>query len=87
MRAEKVDLKDLSPGELEEFIASFGKERYRSIQILRWLYQRGVHSFDEMTNLSKKFRQALDQISFISTLSSPPGGGEQGWDEKVSFSA
>ena len=68
MRAEKVDLKNLSPTELESLIASFGKERYRSIQILRWLYKRGVHSFDEMTNLSKKFRQALEQISFISTL-------------------
>lgn len=65
---EKVDLKNLSPSELEDFIASFGKERYRSIQILRWLYQRGVHSFDEMTNLSKKFRQALEGVSFISNL-------------------
>ena len=65
---EKIDLKNLSPSELEDFIASFGKERYRSIQILRWLYQRGVHSFDQMTNLSKKFRQAMEQVSFISVL-------------------
>jgi 23S rRNA (adenine2503-C2)-methyltransferase len=68
LRTEKIDLKSLSPPELEGLIASFGKERYRSIQILRWLYQRGVHSLDEMTNLSKKFRQALEQISFISTF-------------------
>ncbi len=68
MRTEKVDLKNLSPSELEDLIASFGKERYRSIQILRWLYQRGIHSFDEMTNLSKKFRQAMEQVSFISLL-------------------
>lgn len=68
MRAEKIDLKNLSPAEMEGFIASFGKERYRSIQILRWLYQRGVHSFDEMTNLSKQFRQEMAEISFISSL-------------------
>jgi len=68
LRVEKTDLKNLSPSELEDFIASFGKERYRSIQILRWLYQRGIHSFDEMTNLSKKFRQAMEQVSFISVL-------------------
>jgi len=66
--SEKTDLKNLSPSELEKFIASFGKERYRSIQILRWLYQKGVHSIDEMTNLSKKFRKELSQVSFISTL-------------------
>jgi len=65
---EKVDLKNLRPSELEKFIASFGKERYRSIQILRWLYQKGVHSIDEMTNLSKRFRQELNQISIISSL-------------------
>ena len=66
--SEKIDLKNLSPSELIEFLASFGKERYRYIQMLRWLYQQGVQSFDEMTNLSKKFRQELSQISFISAL-------------------
>jgi 23S rRNA (adenine2503-C2)-methyltransferase len=64
----KVDLKNLSPLELRDFISSFGKERYRSLQILRWLYQKGTHSIDEMTNLSKKFHQELSEISFISTL-------------------
>ncbi|OGP72954.1 MAG: 23S rRNA (adenine(2503)-C(2))-methyltransferase [Deltaproteobacteria bacterium RBG_16_49_23] len=65
---EKTDLKNLSPPDLESFIASFGKERYRSIQILRWLYQKSVHSLDEMTNLSKKFREKLNLVSRISTL-------------------
>jgi 23S rRNA (adenine2503-C2)-methyltransferase len=66
--SEKVDLKNLSPLELNEFLGSFGKEKYRSIQILRWLYQKGAQSFEEMTNLSKRFRQELSQVSFISTL-------------------
>jgi 23S rRNA (adenine2503-C2)-methyltransferase len=69
--SEKVDLKNLSPSELNEFLGSFGKEKYRSIQILRWLYQKGAQSFDEMTNLSKRFRQELSQVSFISTLHPP----------------
>jgi 23S rRNA (adenine2503-C2)-methyltransferase len=66
--SEKIDLKNLSPSELIEFLASFGKERYRSTQMLRWLYQQGVQSYEEMTNLSKRFRQELSQISFISLL-------------------
>ncbi len=65
---ERVDLKNFSPPELEGFIATFGKERYRSTQILRWLYQKGVCSFDEMTNLSKRFREQLGQVSRISNL-------------------
>ncbi len=64
----KVDLKNLSPSELSEFLKSFGKERYRSTQILRWLYQKGVRSFDEMTNLSKAFRRELSRVSLISAL-------------------
>ena len=66
--SEKIDLKNLSPSELIEFLGSFGKERYRSVQILRWLYQKGAQSFDEMTNLSKRFRHELNQASFISTF-------------------
>jgi 23S rRNA (adenine2503-C2)-methyltransferase len=66
--SEKVDLKNLSPLELNEFLGPFGKERYRTIQILRWLYQKGAQSFDEMTNLSKGFRKELSQVSFISNL-------------------
>ncbi len=35
---------------------------------MRWLYQKGVHSVDEMTNLSKTFRQDLSESSYISIL-------------------
>lgn len=66
---EKIDLKNLSPQELEGLLSSFGKERYRAHQILRWLYQKAVRSIDEMTNLSKKLRQDLNQIALISHLS------------------
>jgi 23S rRNA (adenine2503-C2)-methyltransferase len=66
--SQKIDLKNLSSSELTEFLGAFGKERYRSVQILRWLYQKGVQSFDEMTNLSKRFRQELSRVSFISSL-------------------
>lgn len=83
MRTEKIDLKNLSPPELERFIVSFGKEQYRSTQLLRWLYQRGAHSLDEMTNLSKTFRQELSRVSFISTL--PPLRIEQSRDGTKKF--
>jgi 23S rRNA (adenine2503-C2)-methyltransferase len=66
---QEVDLRNLSPCELEDFVRVFGKERYRSVQILRWLYQKGIHSIEEMTNLSKRFRTDLGRISFVSRLS------------------
>lgn len=66
--SKKIDLKNLSPSELEQVIAPFGKERYRTTQILKWLYKEGVHSIDEMTNLPKRLRQELDQVCTLSSL-------------------
>jgi 23S rRNA (adenine2503-C2)-methyltransferase len=65
---KKIDLKDLSLSELASLVGSLGKERYRTPQLLKWLYSIGIRSFDEMTNLSKKFQEELNQISFISEL-------------------
>ncbi len=67
-QTEKIDLKSLAPSELQQWLASSGKERYRSVQLLRWMFKEGVHSPEQMTNLSKKFRQELDRVSRISRL-------------------
>jgi len=64
----RTDLKSLNVSELREWIASLGKEKYRTTQVLRWLYSEGVESIDEMTNLSKRFREDLGLSSFISKL-------------------
>jgi 23S rRNA (adenine2503-C2)-methyltransferase len=64
----KADLKNLSLDELESFIAGCGKERYRARQIFKWLYQKNVTSFGEMTNLSKEFRGQLEESALISDL-------------------
>lgn len=60
---EKVDIKALSPQELEEFCAELGLASYRSDQIFQWLYQKGVGSFEEMTNLSKDLRGRLSEMA------------------------
>ena len=64
----RTDLKSLNVSELREWIVSLGKEKYRTTQVLRWLYSEGVESIDEMTNLSKRFREDLGLSSFISKL-------------------
>jgi len=65
---DKVNLKDLTPAELESFIAGLGKEKYRTGQIMKWLYQQGAVSPEEMTNLSKEFRGRLGGIARISFI-------------------
>lgn len=36
-----------------------GEASYRADQIIRWIYEDGATSFDEMTNLSKRLRETL----------------------------
>ncbi len=62
----KVDLKNLSPVALVEFLAGMGKEKFRAVQLMRWVYQRGVSEFTDMTDLSKSFRDELVQRAYIS---------------------
>lgn len=66
MSQTKVDLKGLNREELQAFLADMGKEKFRATQILKWIYQRGVTDFDEMTDLAKAFRLQLIDRAFIS---------------------
>ena len=59
------NLLDFTLEEMESFIASHGKEKYRARQIMKCLHQSGVRSFDEMTTLSKAFREKLNAIARV----------------------
>jgi 23S rRNA (adenine2503-C2)-methyltransferase len=64
----RVPLKDLSLEELEDFILSLGEKPFRAVQVAHWLYGRGVRSFGEMVNLSKSFREKLEERARISFM-------------------
>jgi len=54
-----VGVKALDPLRLESVLAELGEPRFRSRQILRWLYRRGARSWDQMTDLPAGLRDAL----------------------------
>ncbi|MBQ3124707.1 MAG: 23S rRNA (adenine(2503)-C(2))-methyltransferase RlmN [Clostridia bacterium] len=62
-----IDLKDFEFYELEEFILGLGEKKFRTAQIFKWLHL-GVTDYDEMTDISKSFRDKLKEISCVSTL-------------------
>jgi len=63
---DKVDLKNLTLEELTRLLAGMGKERFRAAQLQRWIYQRGVTEFAQMTDLSKVLREELNLRATIS---------------------
>ncbi len=63
-----IDIKNLTQDDLISFLAGLGKERFRAGQILRWIYDRDVCSFDDMTDLAKNLRLELQQRARVSNL-------------------
>ncbi|HOW58022.1 MAG TPA: 23S rRNA (adenine(2503)-C(2))-methyltransferase RlmN, partial [Smithellaceae bacterium] len=59
------NLLDLTLEEMEEFISALGKEKFRARQISKCLYQMRHKSFDDMTTISREFRNRLSEISRI----------------------
>lgn len=61
----KTNLLGLSPTKLTEFFASIGEKPFRATQVLKWIHQFGVDSFDDMTNISKALRAKLTEVAEI----------------------
>ena len=65
---EKIDIKYLSYEELLETIQGMGEKAFRGKQIYEWLHKKAVMRFEDMTNLSKKFREQLSSQCYIADM-------------------
>jgi len=65
--------------ELPNTVGNLGLKKYAADQIIKWLYQKRVSSFEEMTNLSKDARAILsekfeiDALEIVDTLEAADG--------------
>lgn len=55
----------LSKEVLTQEVEAIGEKKFRAEQIWKWLYQKGVSSFQEMTDISKETRVKLSNHFFI----------------------
>ncbi len=63
----RIDVKDLTQSEFEQLMVEWGEAPFRARQIQKWLY-KGIHHVDEMTDVSKKVRDLLQERAIISNL-------------------
>ncbi|GAB6157376.1 23S rRNA (adenine(2503)-C(2))-methyltransferase RlmN [Desulfotomaculum varum] len=63
----KVNLKDLNLIELQQFLSRLGEKPFRAEQICRWIFAKGITSFDDMTNLSRNLRSKLAELAWLSS--------------------
>lgn len=53
----RVDIKSLTLSELSEELKKYGEKAFRARQMYEWMHVKLARDFDEMTNLSKAFRE------------------------------
>lgn len=58
---QKTDIRKAKPEAVQAFLAEVGEKPFRAKQIQEWLWKKSAHSFEEMTNLSKKTRELLEE--------------------------
>ncbi len=64
----KKDIKSLFPQEVEAELIALGQPKFRGKQIVSWLHEKRVTSFDEMTNLPQSLRNVLEENYYINSL-------------------
>jgi 23S rRNA (adenine2503-C2)-methyltransferase len=60
-----VNLLDLDSGALDRFVESLGERPFRARQLKRWIHRQGADRFDEMSDLSRGFREKLAGSAFV----------------------
>ncbi|MBN2199060.1 MAG: 23S rRNA (adenine(2503)-C(2))-methyltransferase RlmN [Candidatus Aminicenantes bacterium] len=58
---ERRDIRDLEFEDLRRELESWGEPGYRAGQVFAWLYRRGARAFEEMSDLGRPLREALDR--------------------------
>ncbi len=56
-----TNLYGLEISKLEELMLSLGQKKYRATQLFSWIYEKKAKTFDEMSDVSKSFREVLNQ--------------------------
>lgn len=61
----KQSIRDLSHKELVDAVTALGQPAFRVKQIESWIWEKGVDSYDEMTNVPKSLREALAERFYL----------------------
>jgi 23S rRNA (adenine2503-C2)-methyltransferase len=62
------DIRAFSQDQIKSFLIEHGEQGFRAKQIDEWLWKKGAHSFEEMTNLSSGTRAVLKEHFVINAV-------------------
>lgn len=62
---DRLNLLDLDKAEMTHFFVSLGEKPFRAQQVFKWLHQRGVNDFLQMSDLSQTLRNRLSEVCAV----------------------
>ena len=65
---DKTNLLGLNHQDMGTFFSELGEKPFRVSQVTKWIHQSNVSDFDQMTNISKAFREKLEEKACIQPL-------------------
>lgn len=65
---KKIDIRSLSLDTLKEKVVEMGQPAFRAKQLYEWLWAKSCVDFDEMSNISKSFRDQLKENFVINAV-------------------
>ena len=65
---EKKDIRALSKEQLRDFFLANGDQAFRGNQVYEWLWSKGAHAFEDMSNVAKTTRQMLEENFVINHI-------------------
>ena len=63
--SKEINLLGLNQKKLEDFFISIDEKPFRAAQVLKWIHQRGISDFSQMTDLSKDLRTKLENSCVV----------------------
>lgn len=66
--SKKKDIRALTKEQLRNFFVENGDKAFRGNQVYEWLWSKSLHTFEDMTNISKKTREMLEEHFVINHI-------------------
>ncbi|MEY2616758.1 MAG: rRNA (adenine2503-C2)-methyltransferase [Verrucomicrobiota bacterium] len=82
---KKPSVYNLTLAGMEAWAATRDEPSYRAKQVLHWLYQKRISRFQEMSDLSERLRNDLDQAFLLEPLSCARKTGSRDTTQKYLF--
>ncbi|MBK2124470.1 bifunctional tRNA (adenosine(37)-C2)-methyltransferase TrmG/ribosomal RNA large subunit methyltransferase RlmN [Fangia hongkongensis] len=78
-----VNLMNFNLSDMESYFSSIGEKPFRARQVFKWIHQKGMVDFDQMSDLSKSLRAKLASVAEVLSpkvvFSKPSSDGTHKW--------